>query len=125
MIWPGFVEGRLLEELVGHARVFVLPSDLEGLSLALLEAMGCGTCCLASDIPENIEALGDAGVTFHRKDPVDLAAKLQTLLDDPASVQVYGQRAAARVCERFSWDRVADEFECWYEEILKGKARHE
>ncbi len=123
IIWPGFVEGRLLEELVGHARVFVLPSDLEGMSLALLEAMGYGTCCLASDIPENIEALGDAGLTFRREDPVDLAAKLQTLLDDPASVQVYGERAAARVCERFSWDRVADEFECWYQEILKGKAR--
>lgn len=118
IIWPGFVEGRLLEELVGHARVFVLPSDLEGLSLALLEAMSYGTCCLASDIPENIEALGSAGLTFHREDAADLAAKLQSLLGDDEAVDAYGAKALVRARDRFSWDRITDEFEEYYRELL-------
>ena len=46
--------------------LFVLPSDLEGLSLALLDAMGAGLCVLASDIPENREAVEDAGFTFRQ-----------------------------------------------------------
>ena len=119
IVWPGFVQGRLLEELIGHARVYVQPSDLEGLSLALLEAMGYGTCCLASDIPENVEALGDAGATFRRGDAGDLAAKLRTLMGDPAAAAAYGARAVARIREHFSWDRVADAFEGFYREIAR------
>jgi glycosyltransferase involved in cell wall biosynthesis len=41
-----------------------LPSDLEGLSLSLLDAMGAGVCVLASDTPENKEAIADTGFTF-------------------------------------------------------------
>jgi len=47
-----WVSGRDLEELLGHAALFVLPSELEGLSLALLDAMAAGVCVLTSDIPE-------------------------------------------------------------------------
>ncbi len=125
IVWPGFVEGRRLEELYGHARIYVLPSNLEGLSLSLLEAMGYGTCCLVSDIPENVEGLADAGLTFQRDDAGDLAAKLQTLLDDPAAARAYGARASVRVRERFSWDRITDAFELAYQDMLHGKARHE
>lgn len=118
ILWPGFVQGRLHEELLGHAGVFVLPSDLEGLSLALLQAMSYANLCLVSDIPPNLEALGDAGVTFRQKDPADLSAKLQTLLGNEEARLHYGARAAARVLSHFSWERVAGEFEQWYEEIL-------
>ena len=50
-----WVSGDALEELLSNAMLFVLPSDLEGMSLALLDAMGAGVCVLASDIPENRE----------------------------------------------------------------------
>ena len=49
----GWVSGTVLDELLTNAMIFVLPSDLEGLSLALLDAMGAGLCVLASDVPEN------------------------------------------------------------------------
>jgi glycosyltransferase involved in cell wall biosynthesis len=52
--WIGY-RGEALDELLTNAMLFVLPSDLEGLSLALLDALGAGVCVLASDIPENRE----------------------------------------------------------------------
>ncbi len=54
----GFVHGPLLETLFANASVMVLPSTMEGLSIALLEAMAHGRCCLVSDIPPNLEAAG-------------------------------------------------------------------
>jgi glycosyltransferase involved in cell wall biosynthesis len=50
-----WVWGETLDELPTHAMIFVLPSDLEELSLALLDAMGAGLCVLTSDVPENRE----------------------------------------------------------------------
>jgi glycosyltransferase involved in cell wall biosynthesis len=47
-----WVSGETLDELLTNAMIFVLPSDLEGLSLALLDAMGAGLCVLTSDVPE-------------------------------------------------------------------------
>jgi glycosyltransferase involved in cell wall biosynthesis len=62
-----WVSGPELEELLTNAMLFALPSDLEGLSLALLDAMGAGVCVLASDIPENQEVLQDAGFIFKQR----------------------------------------------------------
>ncbi len=61
-----WVSGETLDELLTNAMVFVLPSDLEGLSLALLDAMGAGLCVLTSDVPENREVVDGAGFTFQR-----------------------------------------------------------
>ncbi len=55
-----WTSGEDLDELLSNAAVFVLPSDLEGLSLALLEAMAAGVCVLTSDIPENQEVVAGA-----------------------------------------------------------------
>ena len=52
IIFTGFVQGRVLSELLSNCYLYVLPSDLEGMPLTLLEAMSYGQCCLVSDIPE-------------------------------------------------------------------------
>lgn len=59
--------------------LFVLPSDLEGLSLALLDAMGAGVCVLVSDIPENRERGDGSGFTFRHGDQNDLERMLRLL----------------------------------------------
>lgn len=125
ILFTGFVTGPLLEELYGHACLYVQPSDVEGLSLALLEAMGYGTCCLVSDIPENREAIGSCGFSFRRGDAVDLAARLQHLLDHPDVADICRVQARARVKDEYAWDRVADDFATYYQEILRGTACHE
>lgn len=52
IIFTGFVQGQLLDELYSNAYIYSLPSDLEGMPLSLLEAMSYGNCCLVSDIDE-------------------------------------------------------------------------
>src|SRR5205085_8185386 len=97
IIFTGAVTGTLLEELYSNAYVYVLPSEVEGLSHALLQALSHGRCVLASDIDANVEALGDCGVTFRSQDASDLRRQLQRLLDDPAFVHDCASRARAHV----------------------------
>lgn len=59
IIFTGFVQGKMLDELYSNAYIYTLPSDLEGMPLSLLEAMSYGNCCLVSDIPECTEVVED------------------------------------------------------------------
>ena len=102
----GFVQGQLLEELYSNAYMYVLPSDLEGMPLSLLEAMSYGNCCLTSDIAECTQVTEDHGVSFRKSDVEDLRQKLQMLCDDPQKVQTYKDRAADYICEKYSWEQV-------------------
>ena len=56
----------MLEELYSNAYCFVLPSDIEGMALGLLEAMSYGNCCIASNIPENTEVAEDHALYFEK-----------------------------------------------------------
>ena len=102
----GFVQGQLLEELYSNAYLYVLPSDLEGMPLSLLEAMSYGNCCLTSDIPECTQVTEDHGVSFHKSDIADLQKQLQMLCDEPQKVQTYKEQAADYICEKYSWEQV-------------------
>lgn len=108
IIMTGFTEGDELAELFSNAYVYVLPSDLEGMPMSLLEAMSFGCCCLTSDIPECTEVLGDHGVIFRKSDVDDLAGKLGALLANPARVQQLQAGAADYITGRYSWDSVVD-----------------
>jgi glycosyltransferase involved in cell wall biosynthesis len=66
-----------------NAALFVLPSELEGLPLALLNAMAAGVCVLTSDIPENNEVVDGAGFAFHRGEQTDLERRLDLLIHNP------------------------------------------
>ena len=113
-----WVSGDVLDELLTNSMVFVLPSEIEGLSLALLDAMGAGICVLASDVPENVEAIADAGLTFRRGDAADLAARLAFLIANPAVREAAGAAAKRRVREHYQWENIASEMERVYFEVL-------
>ena len=113
-----WVSGDALDELLTNAMMFVLPSDLEGLSLALLDAMGAGLCVLTSDIGENREALDDAGFTFRRGDAADLAERLRFLIANPAVREAAGQAAKRRIREHYQWPQIAVEIERVYFEMM-------
>jgi glycosyltransferase involved in cell wall biosynthesis len=104
-----FVVGtRDVARCLAGADCFVLASRKEGLSGALLEAMAAGLPVAASDIPQNLAVVGDdAGLRFRVGDAEDLGRALQRIRRDPALARGLGERAAARVAERFSMQRIA------------------
>ena len=117
IIFPGFVEGDPLQELFSNAAFFVQPSEVEGLSIALLEAMSFGLGCLVSDIPENREAIGPAGMTFRNKDIDDLSYQLNHLLQNPSLCDQIGSESRERVRLNYSWDAITDRFETLYRRL--------
>ena len=106
ILFTDFVQGQILEELYSNAYLYVLPSDLEGMPLSLLEALSYGNCCVVSDIPENADVVGDCGVTFRKSDTADLAEKLQRLADDAETVQRFRAAVADRLHTMNGWDEV-------------------
>ena len=105
IIFTGFVEGDELWELFHNTRLYVLPSDVEGMPLTLLEAMSCGAECLVSDIPETANVLGEYGYTFKKGDVNDLRQNIIAALaapkrDKTAQVQY--------IKENYSWDKVTE-----------------
>jgi glycosyltransferase involved in cell wall biosynthesis len=113
-----YVFGESLEELWSNAYMVVQPSTMEGLSIALLEALSYGRCVLLSDIPENLEVAEDCSISFRSQNVDDLRAKLEMLIRDPALVKSFEARARAHIQEHYSWDRVALATERVYQEML-------
>lgn len=106
IVFTGFVQGQLLEELYSNAYIYTLPSDLEGMPLSLLEAMSYGNCCLVSDIAECAEVVEDKAVTFAKSDVTDLKEKIQWLCDNHEVVMKYKSEAAEFICGKYNWDEI-------------------
>ncbi len=124
VLFAGYLYGDVLTELFSNSYAYVQPSSLEGLSLALLEALSLGSAVLASDIPENEEVLldtGDAprGLTFRNGDAADLREKLQSLIDHPEEADRLRAHGRAFVVDRYNWNRVAEQTAAVYEETLR------
>lgn len=109
ILFTGFVQGAMLDELYSNAYIYTLPSDLEGMPLSLLEAMSYGNCCLVSDIPECAEVVEDKALIFKKSDVGDLREKLQDACDHPEKVDVHKKQAADFICEKYNWDEVVKE----------------
>lgn len=121
IIWLGFVadDERRIDILRG-ADVFILPSLVEGLSLSLLEAMGCGLACLATDVGADGEVLEKgAGVVLNTK---TVRSQLKTLLplfqDHPELTDLLGQKAVKRILERYTLSKNITLLEELYREVL-------
>lgn len=109
IIFTGFVQGQMLEELHSNAYVYTLPSDLEGMPLSLLEAMSYGNCCLTSDIAECAEVVEDKAILFKKSDIDDLKEKLQYACDNPDAVKKLKDEAADFICGKYNWDDVVEQ----------------
>lgn len=103
----GYQYGEAIQQLYENCRLFVIPSQIEGLPITLLEAMSYGRPILYSDIPENVEAADGVGVSFRSADVEDLREKLRYCLDHPEELEELGRRARERVARDYSWDDIA------------------
>lgn len=119
----GRVQGRLLEELFSNAALFAQPSELEGLSIGLIEGMSYGAPCLASDIPENREVVGEAALLFRNKDVDDLENQLTWALSNKTAMFRLAAQGRERVQRFFTWDRVVDQLEDLYKRVVEYGAQ--
>ncbi len=109
IIFTSFVFGDAYRALQQNAYCYVHATEVGGTHPALLEAMGYGNCVLTLNTPENLEAVGEAGIPYGNAD--ELAAELQRVLRDGALVNAYRQRAQRRVREHYDWEHVVDKYE--------------
>ena len=105
-----------------HATAYVQATEVGGTHPALVEAMGFGNVILANDVPEHRETLGDAGLYYHG--PTELAAKLQTVLDDKALADDLRRRAHDRARRLYSWDAISDAYESWLTGLCEQGNQH-
>jgi glycosyltransferase involved in cell wall biosynthesis len=108
----GFVFGEDYRALQQNAYCYIHATEVGGTHPALIEAMGAGNCTLTLATPENVEVIGDAGLSY--KSAEELSLYLQRVIDDPAIIAEYRHRAMDRVNERYNWERITDR----YEELL-------
>lgn len=109
VIFTGFVDGAMRDELYSNAYLFVLPSDLEGMPLSLLEAMSYGNCVLTSDIEECLNVVHCNGLRFRKSDVQDLTEKLDYACKNPAVVQSFKDTSTEFICKRHQWDAIVTE----------------
>jgi len=123
-LFPGYMYGSDLEELYSSALAYVLPSEVEGLSISLLEAMAFGLPVVVSDIPGNVEALGTppAGLVYPLRDRAALVAALNSLAASTVLRRELGQRAVDRVHDAYDWESIADQTLAVYERAIGRSA---
>lgn len=118
IIFTGNQSGDTLKELFSNAAIFVQPSESEGLSFALIEAMSYARPCLVSDIDSNREALADTGVFFKDRDVSSLTLKLQEMLDNPELLAKIGAAELERVRNEYDATKVTAQVLSLYQNTL-------
>ena len=118
IIFTGFQQGAVLEELYSNAYLYVLPSDLEGMPLTLLEAMNYGCCCVTSDIGECADVMNGCGVTFPRGNAEALQKVLQDLCDHPEKTEAYRVDARKTVASKYTWKEITAQTQDLYRTLL-------
>jgi len=114
IIFTGNQNGQTLGELFSNAQIFVQPSESEGLSIALLEAMSYRNPCLVSNIPANCEVVGDSGFSFKNMDVSDLKAKLEELLASPDKLKANQETMYNKVVQEYDWSKIVNDIVAVY-----------
>lgn len=126
VVLTGPLYGECLEELVSNAFLFVLPSSIEGLPVALLEALCQGVPALVSDIAENVEVLHqgayDRGFVCPVGNPSALEGLLRSLLDNPDQVERKRGIGKESLQQEYDWDRITDETLRIYSKLADPKS---
>jgi glycosyltransferase involved in cell wall biosynthesis len=120
VVFTGAIYGDMLTELWNGAYAVIHPSMTEGMSLSLLEAMAHRRCVVVSDIPENLEVIGEGALTFKTGDAGDLSRVISEIDGDPEAASRYGARALARARESFDWQKIVDGLE----KVYAGNQEH-
>lgn len=124
VVFTGYLFGEGYRQLLHQAYVFVLASGVGGTHPVLIEAMAAGNCVVANDHAPNLEALGEAGLSYDgQAGAAALARVLQQALDDPALAAELREHARARAQALYSWESVTDAYERLCYELTAARGR--
>jgi glycosyltransferase involved in cell wall biosynthesis len=120
----GWLDRPLVEAKMRAAEIFIFPSFVEGLSLAVLEALKFGLLLLTSNIPTLREcvASGLNGYLISLDAPDQWVEKLRSLLSDP-DLRLAMRRKSWEMVERFDLERIADQYETLFRGIAAENPR--
>jgi|AntRauTorckE6833_2_1112554.scaffolds.fasta_scaffold01505_12 glycosyltransferase involved in cell wall biosynthesis len=121
IIFTGLQSGKALDELFSNPYIFVHPSEEEGLSISLIEALSFEIPIIASDIPANKEVLGDTNILFKNKNVDNLKEKLLQLLDNPDLAKSLSKKSKERVENNYKWEKVVYDIIDVYKKVLNQK----
>ena len=108
---------------VRECEIFIFPSEVEGMSMMLLEVASAGKPVIASDIPENKQIFSDREVLyFVSKDPNDLTGRIQFALSNPALMKEMGLRAQQKVASNYLWSSIALYYDKVFNEVIDSSA---
>ncbi len=121
IVFTGYQFGEAYRELSSNAYVFVETSGVGGTHPALVEQMAFGNCVVVNDTEENLETIGEAGLSYSGAEGGEsLRGVLADLLAHPDKVEAYRTKAAKRAAEVYDWERVTDAYESLFLEMLGG-----
>ena len=119
----GYQSPENVYRLYANAYLFILASSIEGLSIALLEAMSYSCATLVSDISANIEAVGEDGLTFIQGDCEDLEKQFNYLLQNEEAVIANGAYGKNRIKQYFDWDSIVKKMEAFYMATIERRSK--
>lgn len=111
IIFPGYIYGEAMLQLMKHSYCYIQPSDIEGLSPVILTAMGMGTPVICSNIPENVYAVDDTALLFEKGQVSSLRTKMEEALKGPEQLSDLSAKSRERARKLFSWEVVVRQFE--------------
>jgi glycosyltransferase involved in cell wall biosynthesis len=117
VIFTGPLYGDRYWSLQKNAGVFIFAGEIGGIHPALVEAMAAGNAILYLETPANRETARDCGVSF-RAEERELATKLGQLIAAPEQLKHLRDRAQRVAMEVYSWEKVVDQYERLFAEML-------
>lgn len=121
--FTGYQFGDAYRQFSFHAFAYVQTSPTSGTSPALLDQMAAGNAVIVRGTPTNLEVIASTGLSYDSNDPVEgLTACLARLVAEPELRPRLGAAALARVATAFSWERITDDYERLFEELVGSGA---
>ncbi|NLF24838.1 MAG: glycosyltransferase family 1 protein [Deltaproteobacteria bacterium] len=117
VIFTGYQFGLSYWELCSNCYMYIQATEVGGTHPALIENMACGNCIVANAVPEHLEVLAECGVYYYRNDFGHLSRQLELLLNDPARVNGFRQKARVRAQALYCWEGVCERYQELFKEV--------